>query len=134
MKFALTIIFCLHLLLSNACLMPMAMAAQMSMEKNKVMEMVMTPVEPMSSVDCKHCVHLQKGTSFPMSAGCAGRCFSQAHGTDSMLLQGSSLTYIVATLPLSDISVMRPEKLRGFTNANAPPPEAYPIHMVVLLQ
>ena len=133
MKFALTSVFCLHLLLSNVCLMPMAMAAQMSTEKNIVMEIVMTPVEPMSSVDCKHCVHLQKDSSFPMSAGCAGRCLSQTNDTGPMMLQGSAPMLIATMPPAFVMSVAYEETLQNFTDANAPPPEVDMMHTVVLL-
>lgn len=104
MKLSTAVVVATQVLLSNFCFMPMAFAGEeMPMdhdmeEMEQVVEMVMTPMHPMSTVHCDGCVTITrpKHHSPPMTGGMPcndGHCLS-GH---------SPSTAVVTQSPLKDV-------------------------------
>lgn len=72
--------FIAQVLLGNVCMMPMAFAASMPAAPESHMEMVMTPIIPMSPLHCDQCVTVTPmgGDLFSGKTSCAGHCLSQS--------------------------------------------------------
>lgn len=54
------------------------------------MEMVMTPVIPMSPLHCENCTVVQEKSGELQQKGCAGHCFAQAKSTVVILMSSHS--------------------------------------------
>ena len=121
-----------HVVLGNFCMMQIAMAADMPMQ-HEAMEMVMTPMEPMTPAHCKQCAHFEKQQP-PMSGGCAGHCLFQSHEVAPVMVQNVGQMFLVAALPPSLTSTTHATTGESFVESTAPPPEVNPTRTIVLLE
>ncbi len=91
--------FVINILIGNICMMPMAMATDISSEHDMdLTEDMMTPMAPMSHADCAHCPkHEEKKAPVPQSSSCAGHCLTQATDNTRNLLFDAAR--VIAAVP-----------------------------------
>ena len=135
MKIVLAGVFLANTFFGHLCMMPMAYAASMPVPNNEMMEMNMTPVQPMSPTHCEHCSRVAKEQPSPMSTGCAGHCLSKGNETVSAVTSSARSIADTAVLPPSlPLIVAFIDQSQNLTEANAPPVGFPPTEMVVMLQ
>lgn len=125
--------FAIHAFLSNFCMMPMAFAQGMEVPREEHMAMTMTPMLPMSSAHCEHCVTMQSsgGDQSRRQSGCAGHCFSRTHNTIAGAAPFND-PHIVAAAPISITIALAPQPMSVVSPPARAPPTATHTDTIVL--
>ena len=135
MKIAIIGAFVMNTLFGHICMMPMAYAASISMPHDEVMEMTMTPIEPMSPAHCEHCARVAKEQPSPMSAGCAGHCLSQKPESLAFTSTTSQTMQVIAVLPPANpLSLVRDNTDHKYIASTASPVLVSMTRTIVLLE
>lgn len=135
MRIALAAVFLAEAVAGRLCMMPVAYAAPAPEPHDAAMEMAMTPVEPMSPVDCNRCINVKEMAPRKMSAGCAGHCYSQGNDFSGAIVSGAQASLDSITLPPSPTAAAIPDGT-GLLHceANAPVPGMRVPHTIVMLE
>lgn len=134
MRIALAAVFLAEAVAGRLCMMPVAYAAPMPEPHDAAMEMAMTPVEPMSPVDCSRCVSVKEVAPRKMSAGCAGHCYSQRNDVSGAVVSNAQAALDSIMLP-PPLQAAIPDGVGlAFYEANAPPPGTRAARTAVLLE
>ena len=137
MKLIPTVAVTTQILLGNLCFMPMAFAGEtMPMdhdmeEMEEVMEMVMTPLNPMSSLHCDGCVAVirSKHHESPMGGGMPcndGHCLSEHSPSTATVTQSSQKDIFKITLRPAHFVIDVPE----IFNVTLKPRDGLPIYII----
>lgn len=135
MRIALVAVFLAEAVAGRLCMMPVAYAVPAPEPHDAEMEMAMTPVEPMSPVDCNRCINVKEAAPRQMSADCAGHCYSQGNDVSGAVVSNTqtALDSIILPPPLSAAAIPDGAGL-AFYEANAPPPGARTSRTIVMLE
>ncbi|TSC58579.1 MAG: hypothetical protein Greene041619_453 [Candidatus Peregrinibacteria bacterium Greene0416_19] len=122
MRIPVSIVFAVHVVIGNFCVMPMAFAEDTAMPYAVHMEMVMTPMFPMSPANCDHCVQVQlnDGDQSRQQTGCAGHCFSQSQNAAASAVTFDA-PHIGTANPIPIISAASQTASVAVPPATAPP-------------
>lgn len=136
MKIIFTLAFVGHACLAQLCMIPMAMAEDITAQYGaEAMQMTMTPVEPMSPARCEHCAHAYKGQSKPVNASCAGHCFSQTRDVlKAFSSDAPSFTESAVLHPSTTVIISAVDCRRRSQTVNWPPGDSSFTRTIVLLQ
>ena len=94
-RYFLAVIVLANVILGHLCMMPVAYASARPAVHGEAIEMVMTPLVPMTPVHCPQCLRVVKVEPLPMRGSCAGNCLSQ--GPESVAVtSGISQTRVTA--------------------------------------
>lgn len=121
----------MNVVFGHFCMMPMVYAA---VPHDDQMEMVMTPMVPMSPAHCEHCASITKQEPPPMSATCAGHCLSKANDVIGIITTTQSMLSQLALPSSLPVVVASADTGQSFIEANAPPAPSPPTRTVVLLE
>lgn len=135
MRIALAAVFLAEAVAGRLCVMPVAYATPAPEQHDAKMEMAMTPVEPMSPVDCNRCVSVKEAAPRQMSAGCVGHCYLQGNDFSGAIVSSvqAALDSMMLPPPLSAAAIPDGAGL-AFYETNPPPPGARTARTVVLLE
>ncbi len=134
MKIVLSAAFVANTLVGHFCIMPIAYAEAMPVQHDEVIEMNMTPLEPISPAHCEHCVHIGQENRSPMTGDCAGHCLSQASSSVAAVSNTQAL-HTTAALPATVPNIVAfADDHYSYADSTAPPVSVPVTRTVVLLQ
>jgi len=140
MKLMLTAAFLAQNVIGSFCFMSMAHAAaepaHEMKDKMEHMEMIMSPVVPMSPMHCENCVkvedlHYEEPPAMQGMPCDTGHCLSHAPSPVSTIVAGTYQTHH-ATVPMSFVFQNPPVLLKGNPSLALAPPKSDLTRMVVL--
>lgn len=135
MRIALAAVFLAEAVAGRLCMTPVVYAAPAPEPHDAAMEMAMTPVEPMSPVNCDRCVSIKEAAPRKMSAGCAGHCYSQGNDIAGAVASSAKSSLDSIILPPTPPSAAFAGGAGLFLcQADAPPDGARAGRTVVLLE
>lgn len=133
MNILLSIGFATNALLGNLCMAPMAFAEGMEMSHQQHMEIAMTPMVPMSSLPCDHCITvLPEDIQAQDPIGCTSHCISQANETRVGNVIAQTM-HASTSAPLTVNVVLEPNARLFVALPTTAPPIATHINTTILM-